>query len=99
MQHLGQTRSSFRRDHALLTPETFVRAPLPGMIKAMAIVHASPAIGAAFTQYTAEMEEGGTLGPARAQRFLFVVEGEIDFEASGEKHRLVGNGFVFTPSG
>ena len=32
---------------------------------ATAIVHAAPALGAAFTQYTAEFEPGGSLGPAR----------------------------------
>ena len=69
MQNLGYTRSSYQRDHLLLTPDTFVRAPLPGMVKCTAIVHAAPAIGARFTQYTAEFEVGGRLGPvARASR-------------------------------
>ena len=35
-------------DHLLLTPDTFVRAPLPGMTNATAIVHAAPALGAAL---------------------------------------------------
>jgi (S)-ureidoglycine aminohydrolase len=52
MKHLGQTRSVAQRNHAVLTPDTFVRAPLPGMVRATAIVHAAPALGAAFTQYT-----------------------------------------------
>jgi (S)-ureidoglycine aminohydrolase len=77
MQHLGQTRSSYRRDHLLQTPDTFVRAPLPGMEKATAIVHIAPAAGAQFTQYTAEFEEGGTLGPTSAERFLYMLEGSI----------------------
>jgi (S)-ureidoglycine aminohydrolase len=77
MQRLGFTRSASRADHLLLTPDTFVRAPLPGMTKATAIVHAAPAIGAAFTQYTAEFEPGGALGPARGQRFVYVLEGEL----------------------
>ncbi len=33
MHHLGQTRSAHRADHILQTPDTFVRAPLPGMRK------------------------------------------------------------------
>ena len=45
MQNLGYTRSSRQADHTLLTPDTFVRAPLPGMSNATAIVHAGPAIG------------------------------------------------------
>lgn len=78
MQNLGHTRSSRRADHLLLTPDTFVRAPLPGMHNATAIVHVSPAAGAAFTQYTAELEEGGHLGEALGQRFVYVLEGELE---------------------
>ena len=77
MHHLGQTRSAHRADHLLQTPDTFVRAPLPGMHKATAIVHAAPAVGARFTQYTAEFEAGGSLGPTPAQRFLYVLDGEV----------------------
>ena len=78
MHPFGHTRSSRQRDHLLQTPDTFVRAPLPGMRAATAIVHAAPAIGAKFTQYTAEFEPGGTLAPADAQRFLYVLEGAVD---------------------
>ena len=48
MQRLGYTRSARQTDHLLLTPDTFIRAPLPGMNKAAAIVHVSPAMGARF---------------------------------------------------
>ena len=78
MHHLGQTRSGHRANHLLQTPDTFVRAPLPGMQKAIAIVHAAPALGARFTQYTAEFEAGGLLGPASAQRFLYVLDGVLE---------------------
>ena len=81
--HLGHTRTSLHADHALLTPDSFVRAPLPGMKNATAIVHTAPAMGAAFTQYTAEFETGGELGPCVSQRFLFVLDGEICVLASG----------------
>ncbi len=80
MQHLGQTRSAHRRDHLLQTPDTFVRAPLPGMHNATAIVHVAPAAGAQFTQYTAEFEAGGSLAPAAVQRFVYVLEGELEIE-------------------
>ena len=77
MQNLGFTRSSHQRDHLLLTPDTFVRAPLAGMEKCTAIVHAAPAVGAAFTQYTAEFEAGGRLGPCQVQRFVYLLEGTL----------------------
>ena len=78
MHHLGETRSASHSNHALFTPDTFVRAPLPGMRGATAIVHTSPAMGASFTQYTAEFEPGGATRPVLAsQRFVYVLEGEL----------------------
>lgn len=71
------TRSANWSDHRLQTPETFVRAPLPGMRKATAIVHASPAGGARFVQYTAEFEAGGALAASGDQRFVYVLEGGL----------------------
>ena len=84
MHNLGETRSARRPDHLLLTPDTFVRAPLPGMKKCMAMVHVGPAIGAAFTQYTAEFEPGGVLGseahPRGSIECLSVLDGELVVE-------------------
>ncbi len=77
MQHLGHTRGANARDHLLLTPDTFVRAPLPGMRNAMAIVHAAPANGAGFTAYTAEFNANGGMETGAAQMFLYVLEGFV----------------------
>jgi (S)-ureidoglycine aminohydrolase len=95
MHHLGHTRSAHRADHILQTPDTFVRAPLPGMRKATAIVHTGPAAGARFTQYTAEFEAGGSLGPASAQRFVYVLEGQV--EAGGAS--LPRGDYAYLPPG
>jgi (S)-ureidoglycine aminohydrolase len=97
MYNLGHTRSSFQANHCLITPDTFVRAPLPGMERATAIVHVSPVMGAGFTQYTAELEAGGTLGPASGQRFIYVVDGEIGFDLNGKNQRLQKDGYLFAP--
>ena len=75
VHNLGQTRSSHRSNHLLLTADTFVRTTLPGMKGCSAIVHIGPALGARFTEYTAEFEAGGELGSTSAQRFVFVIEG------------------------
>lgn len=99
MNHLGQTRSAAHPNHAVLTPDTFVRAPLPGMLRATAIVHAAPALGAAFTQYTAEFEPGGSLGPTPAQRFLYVLEGEILVADEKEKRSLPAGQYAYLPDG
>lgn len=97
LHYLGQTRSSHQRNHLLLTPDTFVRTALPGMSKAAAIVHISTALGAGFTQYTAEFEHGGELGPAAAQRFLYVLEGAVRLEAGGKQFTLAPRGFAYVP--
>jgi len=92
MQRLGYTRSSRQQDHLLLTPDTFIRAPLPGMQRATAVVHVSPAMGAGFTQYTAEFEAGGVLAPTEAQRFVYVIEGELTAKGvSGEQGLVAGD--------
>src|SRR5258707_7447484 len=87
MQNLGYTRSSRQADHTLLTPDTFVRAPLPGMSNATAIVHASPAIGAAFTQYTVEFSDNGSMSPSGVQRFVYVLEGEVTVGSGARGYR------------
>jgi (S)-ureidoglycine aminohydrolase len=99
LHNLGETRSARRPDHLLLTPDTFVRAPLPGMKKCMAIVHVGPAIGAAFVQYTAEFEGGGELGDTSAQRFVYVLEGAVKVDAEGKKGELGPHGYAFLPEG
>ena len=95
MQRLGYTRSSRQRDHLLLTPDTFIRAPLPGMQRATAVVHISPAMGAGFTQYTAEFEPGGVLGSAEAQRFVYVIEGELAVNGASGERRLVAGDYCY----
>jgi (S)-ureidoglycine aminohydrolase len=93
MHHLGQTRSAHFHDHRLQTPETFVRALLPGMRNATAIVHASPEGGAAFVQYTAELDAGGTLPPCGHQRFVYVLEGQLAVDSG----RLRPGDFAYIP--
>ena len=99
MHNLGQTRSSQRANHLLLTADTFVRSPLPGMKGCAAIVHAGPALGAAFTEYTAEFEAGGELGGTLAQRFVFVIEGSVSVEVAGKRTELGARGYAYFPEG
>jgi len=92
---LGQTRSAHRADHLLQTPDTFVRTPLPGMQNATAVVHTAPANGAKFTHYTAEFEPNGCMAPAAVQRFLYVLEGELN---TGEAILAPGD-YAYLPAG
>jgi (S)-ureidoglycine aminohydrolase len=95
LHNLGRTRSSQQPNHLLLTPDTFVRAALPGMKKCQAVVHVGPALGAAFAQYTAEFESGGELGNTDAQRFIYVLEGSVKVEAGGKSHLLEARGYAY----
>ncbi len=98
MHRLGETRSHHAHDHLLQTPDTFVWAPLPGMQRATACVHAAPALGAGFTQYTAQFEEGGTLAPSALERFVYVLEGTLRL-SSGTQHATLGvSGYAYLPA-
>ena len=98
MYNLGHTRSDRQPTHLLQTPDTFIGMPLPGFDSVTIIVHAAPAIGAAFTQYTAEFETGGSLGPAHGQRFLYVLEGAISVTLDGQTRTLSPGGFAHVPA-
>jgi len=65
----------------------------------MAVVHAGPAMGAAFTEYTAEFEAGGELGFTAAQRFLYVIEGSVRIELNGKRSDLSARGYAYIPEG
>jgi (S)-ureidoglycine aminohydrolase len=99
VHNLGRTRSSQQPNHLLLTPDTFVRTVLPGMKSCSAIVHVSPALGAKFTQYTAEFELGGELGSTPAQRFIFVIAGSVKVEVKGKSSELGERGYAYLPEG
>jgi (S)-ureidoglycine aminohydrolase len=97
VHNLGETRSARRSDHLLLTPDTFIRASLPGMKCCTAAVHVGPAMGAEFTQYTAEFESAGELGTTDAQRFIYVLEGSIKIAAKLKTASLDARGYAFFP--
>ncbi|HEY6338756.1 MAG TPA: (S)-ureidoglycine aminohydrolase [Candidatus Sulfotelmatobacter sp.] len=99
MHNLGHTRSSQQPNHLLLTADTFVRTTLPGMKACAAIVHAGPALGAKFTQYTAEFEAGGELGSTTAQRFIYVLEGSLQMKTGNKKSELGTRGFAYFAQG
>jgi (S)-ureidoglycine aminohydrolase len=67
------------------------------MKNASAIVHVGPALGAEFTEYTAEFEAKGELGNTSAQRFIYVMEGTVTLEAKGERHELGQRGYAYLP--
>src|ERR1700722_601345 len=99
MHNLGHTRSTNQRDHLLHTPDSFVRAALPGMQEAVGIVHVSPAAGAGFTQNTAEVAPGGALGTAAAQGFFYLLEGTADLATDTRVRTLTAGSYGYFPEG
>lgn len=100
MSLTGFTRTRVTPDHALLTPDTFVRAPLPGWKNTACIVHISPELGARFKMYTVEMEAGGTgeMTLLDIQRFAYVLEGEVALEVGEAQHVLKASHYVYLPA-
>lgn len=101
MRPTGTTRSVVRRDHAVISPDSHVRSPLPGWTNAVAIVLISPRLGAAFSQYIVEMERGGSAGPPApgVQRFVWVMEGRAALGVNGSKRELSPGDHAFLPAG
>jgi (S)-ureidoglycine aminohydrolase len=98
MHELGHTRSAVRRDHFFLAADTFVRAAFPGIEKGVAIIHVAPTTGAAFTQYTVELEKGGSLRDCGFQRFFYVLHGEATFSIGGKEHGLRVGSYGYAPA-
>ncbi len=63
------------------------------MQNATAIVHAGPATGARFTEYTAEMQAGGSLGPTHLQRFIYLLEGDVEIDG----RTLAAGDYAYVP--
>jgi len=100
MHSLGQTRSANRRDHLLLTPDTFIRTPLPGLTGGFAIVHVAPQTGAAFTMMTVELDASGTLTQGPTQRLIYVLEGKLVLGEPSQKkpHKLSAGSYAYLPT-
>jgi (S)-ureidoglycine aminohydrolase len=100
MDPFGCTRSRFCRDHALIAPDSFVRAPLPGWDNTQGVILIAPQMGARFTQYLALMTPGATADKALpgVERFLFVLEGQVALKVARDaSHVLNTGGYAFIP--
>ncbi|WP_019587852.1 (S)-ureidoglycine aminohydrolase [Deinococcus apachensis] len=103
LKQLGLTRSVVAPEFALLTPETFIRTAVAEWKNTACLVHIAPVIGqgARFTQFTAEMAPGAEAGPPPPgiQRFVFVLDGQVELHVNGETHRLGEYGYAYLPAG
>jgi (S)-ureidoglycine aminohydrolase len=102
MDPFGTTRSRLRPDHALIAPESFVAAPLPGWRRAKGVTLVAPRIGARFVQYLALMDAGsaGAPPPLGVERMLYVLDGQVDVDTGhGPRQALDPGGFAYLPPG
>jgi len=56
-------------------------------------------MGAKFTEYSAECESGGELGATTAQRFLYVLDGQLNLEVDGRESELGIRCYAYLPEG
>lgn len=103
MNHLGLTRSRHQPDHALITPDTFVRTRLREWGDAGIVLHISPVIGsgARFVQFTAELAQGAraTEPLNGSTRFVFVLGGRVTVQVGDETRELGESDYVYLPAG
>ena len=89
-QKFGETRSSIRDRHALISPDSHertIQVPWPDSLLIFVI---TPQMGAEFTQYFAEMSDGATGGPPLpgVERFVFVLSGRATLSIGADAHEL-----------
>ncbi|CAN6461139.1 unnamed protein product [Victoria cruziana] len=97
----GFTRSVYRSDHAVITPESHVFSPLPDWKNTLGAYLITPATGAHFVMYLAKMTENSESAlPAKdVERFVFVLQGNIMLtNGSGMRHVLDVDAYAYLPA-
>ncbi|KNA12323.1 hypothetical protein SOVF_126930 [Spinacia oleracea] len=96
----GFTRSVYRRDHALITPESHVLSPLPEWKNTLGAHLITPAMGSHFVMYIAKMQDSSrsALPPVDVERFIFVVDGAVTLSNGSENsHNLMVDSYAYLP--
>uniref|UniRef100_A0A0E0EBF5 Cupin 2 conserved barrel domain-containing protein n=1 Tax=Oryza meridionalis TaxID=40149 RepID=A0A0E0EBF5_9ORYZ len=86
----GFTRSVYRRDHALITPESHVFSPLPDWVNTLGAYLISPAIGAHFTMYLAKMHGSILLSEESGNTHTLLVDSYAYLPAN-MKHSVISD--------
>ncbi|CAG7883723.1 unnamed protein product [Brassica rapa] len=96
----GYTRSVYKRDHALITPESHVFSPLPDWTNTLGAYLITPAMGSHFVMYFAKMKEMSSSGlpPKDIERLVFVVEGAVTLtNTSSSSTKLTVDSYAYLP--
>lgn len=99
-QRLGETRSSVRERHALMSADSHERTTLPNWPGSEVIYVITPQLGARFTEYFADLPEHavGREPVAGIERFVFVLSGKVELAIDGATHALDPEGYAFIPA-
>ncbi|XVF10931.1 hypothetical protein REPUB_Repub07fG0225700 [Reevesia pubescens] len=96
----GFTRSVYKRDHALITPESHVFSPLPDWTNTLGAYLITPAMGSHFVMYLAKMQENSRSGLPHGdvERFIFVIQGAVTLtNSSGISSKLMVDSYAYLP--
>ncbi|KAH0902608.1 hypothetical protein HID58_042111 [Brassica napus] len=96
----GYTRSVYKRDHALITPESHVYSPLPDWTNTLGAYLITPAMGSHFVMYFAKMKGMSSSGlpPKDIERLVFVVEGAVPLtNTSCSSQKLTVDSYAYLP--
>ena len=95
----GMSRSTVKGDHALIAPDSHVLTVLPGWKDCEVTVLISPHLGAEFTQFIAIMHSGSVAeaAPEGVQRFIFVLEGQVELDMESGAHMLGAEHYAYIP--
>lgn len=96
----GFTRSVYKRDHALITPESHVFSPLPDWSNTLGAYLITPAMGSHFVMYLAKMQDNSKSAPPPndVERFIFVIQGEVTLtNVSSVSHTMMVDSYVYLP--
>ena len=100
-QRLGETRSSVRERHALMSADSHERTTLPNWPGSEVIFVITPQLGARFTEYFVDLPEraAGHEPLPGIERFVFVLSGKVELAIDGATHTLDPEGYAFLPAG
>jgi (S)-ureidoglycine aminohydrolase len=101
MEPFGSTRSRVREDHALICPDSFVAAPLPGWRETKGVVLTSPRMGAGFVMYLAHITPTSISKPAPEgiERVVYLLHGDVSVDIDGASHDMGPGGFAYLAPG
>ncbi|KAG5028379.1 hypothetical protein AAZX31_05G064200 [Glycine max] len=96
----GFTRSVYKSNHALISPESHVYGPLPDWINTLGTYLISPEMGSHFVMYLAKLKENSKSGlplPG-VERFIFVLQGAVTLtNATGVSQLLKVDSYAYFP--